>query len=85
MAYKENTESIVREELLSDTKERKRLYIAETESCLSFENITKVDIRKLIDHFSVNKSSQFRVVLRGLNGSKQPCRSVSMVDVTGTN
>ncbi len=52
--------------LRNSAQELAQQYIGEIEKFLNLENVTNVDIRKVIDHISVNKSGKVRVVLRNL-------------------
>ncbi len=50
----------------NSAQELAQQYIGEIEKFLNLENVTNVDIRKVIDHILVNKSGKVRVVLKNL-------------------
>ncbi len=50
--------------LRSSAQELAQQYIEEIEKFLNLENVTNVDIRKVIDHILVSKSGEVRVILR---------------------
>ncbi len=52
--------------LRSSAQELARQYKGEIEKYINLENVTNVDIRKVIDHILVNKSGQVRIVLKSI-------------------